>query len=57
VAVDEDGFGMGGSGGHYGGWSAVGGYALGFVTGTMGTHERVQRIEAALREAIGAPPL
>lgn len=57
VAVDEDGFGMGGSGGHYGGWSAVGGYALGFVTGTMGTHERVERIEAALREVIGALPL
>ena len=57
VAVDDDGFGMGGSGGHYGGWSAVGGYAIGFVTGTMGTHERVERIEAALREAIGVPPL
>ena len=57
VAVDDDGFGMGGSGGHYGGWSAVGGYALGFVTGTMGTHERVDRIDAALRDVIGAPPL
>ena len=57
VAVDEDGFGMGGSGGHYGGWSAVGGYALGFVTGTMGSHERGEQVEAALREVIGAPPL
>jgi len=56
-AVDGDGFGMGGSGGHYGGWSAVGGYALGFVTGTMGTHGRVEQVEAALRDVIGAPPL
>jgi CubicO group peptidase (beta-lactamase class C family) len=54
VAVDDDGFGMGGSGGHFAGWSAVGGYALGFVTGTMGSHERVDRIDGALREVIGA---
>lgn len=57
VAVDEDGFGMGGTGGHYGGWSRVGGYAFAFVTSVMGTHARGERIEAALREVIGAPPL
>lgn len=57
VAVDDDGFGMGGTGGHYGGWSRVGGYAFAFVTSVMGTHDRGERIEAALREVIGAPPL
>lgn len=57
VAVDDDGFGMGGTGGHYGGWSRVGGYAFAFVTSVMGTHERGERIEAVLRDVIGAPPL
>jgi CubicO group peptidase (beta-lactamase class C family) len=58
VAVDAaDGFGMGGTGGHYGGWSAVGGYAMAFVTGLMGSHERADRVETALRQVIGAPPL
>jgi CubicO group peptidase (beta-lactamase class C family) len=57
VAVDDDGFGMGGTGGHYGGWSRVGGYTFAFVTSVMGTHDRGERIEAALREVIGAPPL
>jgi CubicO group peptidase (beta-lactamase class C family) len=57
VAVDDDGFGMGGSGGHYGGWSQVGGYAFAFVTGLMGTHARGERLEAALRDVLGAPPL
>jgi hypothetical protein len=55
--VDVDGFGMGGTGGHYGVWSAVGGYAFAFVTALMGTHERADRIEDALREVVGAPPL
>jgi len=57
VAVDGDGFGMGGTGGHYGGWSAVGGYAFAFVTGLMGGHDRGETIEAALRDVIGAPAL
>ena len=57
VAVDGDGFGMGGTGGHYGGWSHVGGYAFGFVTALMGTHDRGERLEAALLEVIGAPAL
>jgi CubicO group peptidase (beta-lactamase class C family) len=57
VAVDDDGWGMGGSGGSFAGWSAVGGYALGFVTSLMGTHDRVDRVDAALRECLGAPPL
>jgi CubicO group peptidase (beta-lactamase class C family) len=57
VVVDDDGFGMGGTGGHYGGWSHVGGYAFAFVTSVMGTHDRGERLEAAVREVIGAPPL
>ena len=57
VVVDEDGFGMGGTGGHYGGWSRVGGYAFAFLTSVMGTHDRGERVEAALREVIGAPAL
>jgi CubicO group peptidase (beta-lactamase class C family) len=51
--LDEDGFGMGGLGGSYGGASTRGGYAIAFVTGTMGTHERVDTIESTLRGCLG----
>lgn len=57
VAVDADGFGMGGTGGSLGWASPVGGYAYGFVTGTAGTHERSDVVEDALRGCIGLPPL
>lgn len=57
VAVDADGFGMGGTGGSLGWASPVGGYAYGFVTGTAGTHERSDVVENALRGCIGLPPL
>jgi len=56
-AVDEDGFGMGGLGGSYGGASVRGGYAIGFVTGTMGGHAREELVENELRACIGVPPL
>jgi hypothetical protein len=55
--IDDDGFGMGGLGGSYGGASTKGGYAISFVTGTMGTHQRVETLENTLRACIGVPPL
>jgi len=55
--VDEDGFGMGGSGGSYAGASTAGGYAFAFVTGTMGSHARGTAVENAFRECLGMPPL
>ena len=55
--VDDDGFGMGGLGGSSGGACPEGGYAYAFVTGTMGTHERSDRVENAFRAVIGLPPL
>ncbi len=56
--VDDEGYGMGGLGGSYGGaCTRDGGYAIAFVTGTMGGHERGERVENALRECLGMPPL
>ncbi|QNN54621.1 serine hydrolase domain-containing protein [Nocardioides mesophilus] len=57
VAVDADGFGMGGTGGSVGWWSDVGQYALSFVTGDVAGHDRVDRLENTLREVLGLPPL
>ena len=51
--LDETGFGMGGLGGNYAGVSVDGGYALAFVTGSMGTHDRVDDLEAVLRRCLG----
>jgi CubicO group peptidase (beta-lactamase class C family) len=56
-AVDSDGFGMGGSGGSYAGASTAGGYAIAFVTGTMGSHDRGTMVENAFRECLGMPSL
>jgi CubicO group peptidase (beta-lactamase class C family) len=55
--LDGDGFGMGGLGGSYGGASTRGGYAIAFVTGTMGTHERVESLENVLRSCLGLPAI
>ena len=55
--VDEDGFGMGGSGGSYGGASRVGGYAIAFLTGSMGSFDRADVVENALRGCLGLPDL
>jgi hypothetical protein len=54
-AVDGAGYGMGGLGGSYAG--TADGYAIGFVTGTMGDHDRVDRVENAYRACAGLPPL
>jgi hypothetical protein len=55
--VDADGYGMGGIGGSYGWASSAGGYSVGFVTGSMGDHERGERVENAFRACAGLPPL
>ncbi len=56
-AVDDDGFGMGGTGGSVAAASTVGGYAFAFVTGSMGDHARAEAIENELRACLGMPPL
>jgi CubicO group peptidase (beta-lactamase class C family) len=57
-SIDDDGFGMGGLGGSYGGASTrASGYAFAFVTGTMGTHARAERVENALRGCLGVPAI
>jgi CubicO group peptidase (beta-lactamase class C family) len=55
--VDPDGFGMGGLGGSWAGVSTSGGYAFCFVTGTMGDHDRVARVENTFRRCIGLGPI
>jgi hypothetical protein len=44
-------------GGSYGGTSNAGGYSVGFVTGTLGGHDRAETLENTLRECLGVPPL
>ena len=53
VAIEPDGWGMGGIGGSLGWWSDEAGYALGFVTAHLDTHDRSARIENALRGCSG----
>jgi len=55
--VDDDGYGMGGLGGSYGGTSTAGGYTIGFVTGSAGNHDRADALENALRHCLGLPAL
>ena len=55
--IDDEGFGMGGLGGSFAGASTKGGYALGFVTGTMGDGSAGTVIENAFRSCLGLPPL
>jgi CubicO group peptidase (beta-lactamase class C family) len=56
--IDDQGFGMGGLGGSYGGaCTRDRGYAFAFVTGTMGSHARAERVENALRQCFGLPPI
>ena len=51
--VEDDGFGMGGTGGSIG-WACTGApYASGFVTGSMGSHDRSDTVENAIREVLG----
>jgi CubicO group peptidase (beta-lactamase class C family) len=55
--IDDEGFGLGGLGGSYGGTSARGGYSLGFVTGSAGTHQRLTSLENSLRTCLALEPL
>jgi hypothetical protein len=48
---------MGGWGGSYAGACTSGGYAFGFVTATMGSHDRATVVEDAFRACLGLPPL
>jgi CubicO group peptidase (beta-lactamase class C family) len=57
VAVDPDGYGMGGVGGSFGWWSETGQYAVAFLTGHIGNHDRGERLESAVRDVLGLPPL
>lgn len=57
VGTDPDGWGMGGIGGSVGWWSEAGQYALGFVTGHIADHDRSDRLENAVRECLGLPPV
>jgi CubicO group peptidase (beta-lactamase class C family) len=54
-AVDNNGFGMGGTGGSYGGLAD--GYAFAFVTAAMGDHDRATAVENAFRACLGLPDL
>ena len=57
VALDPDGYGMGGVGGSFGWWSEAGRYAVAFLTGHIGDHDRGDRLENAVRDVLGLPPL
>jgi CubicO group peptidase (beta-lactamase class C family) len=58
VGIDpDDGWGMGGTGGSFGWWSEAGGYALAFLTGHVAGHDRGDRVENAVRRALGLPPV
>src|ERR1022692_613513 len=53
--IDDDGYGMGGHGGNYGGICTAGGYAIGFVTGHVGSFDRLEALGKALRRCLGIP--
>ena len=55
--LDDDGFGMGGTGGSVGWASRVGGYAFAFLTGHAGDFAQATAVENALRDCLGVPPL
>jgi CubicO group peptidase (beta-lactamase class C family) len=55
--IDGDGYGMGGLGGSYGGTSTAGGYTIGFVTGSSGSHDRADKLENTLRNCLGLAPI
>ena len=55
--ISDDGYGMGGLGGNYGGTSTHGGYSIGFVTGGAGSYDRIDKLENTLRHCVGLAPL
>jgi CubicO group peptidase (beta-lactamase class C family) len=57
LQVDDDGFGMGGVGGAFGGASRTGRYGISFLPAHMDDHERLDRLEEVVRECLSVPPL
>jgi CubicO group peptidase (beta-lactamase class C family) len=57
VALDPDGYGMGGVGGSFGWWSEAGQYGAAFLTGHIGDHDRGDRLESVARDVLGLPRL
>ena len=57
VALDPDGYGMGGVGGSFGWCSTAGRYSFAFLTGHVGDHDRGDRLENAFRAVLGLPPV
>lgn len=57
LGIDDDGYGMGGLGGNYGGISTVGGYTAVFVTGSVRDYDRIDALDNTLRHCLGLPPL
>ncbi len=55
--VDDDGYGMGGIGGHIGWWSRAGEYAFGYVNGSLGNYDAVEEVENVFRDCIELPSL
>jgi CubicO group peptidase (beta-lactamase class C family) len=51
VQVDAEGYGLGGIGGSAGWWDARG-YAFGYATRRLGTHDRADAVEAALARCL-----
>lgn len=57
VSIEPDGYGMGGVGGSFGWWSTEGRYAMAFLTGWIGDHDRGNRLEDAVRGCLGLQAL
>jgi CubicO group peptidase (beta-lactamase class C family) len=51
--LDDNGYGMGGSGGNYGGACPKEGYAIAFVTGSVGGFDKIDRLDTAVRDCLG----
>ena len=57
TGFDDGGYGTGGLGDSRAWCSTEGGYVLGFVTGRIADHDRMTRIDNAVRGCLGLPPL
>lgn len=53
VAVEDDGWGMGGTGGSTGWWCSEGAYAAAYLTSHVGDHGPATAVEDALRDCLG----
>ena len=56
LSVSDNGYGMGELGGNYAGTSTEGGYSIGFVTGSVGSYDRVDTLENTLRQCPARRP-